>query len=101
MIIPRQISSDPVDLLSEEKTLCVHLRTIYEHLLAECNFKPPLFGSSKREKGGPWINYLKGRTYDLSQLQNKFALPGFIKVDERDRSIGCSRCWCDIKLMEF
>jgi hypothetical protein len=96
----RQISDDPVDFLNDEKTLCVHLQPLYEFLLSDGKFRRPLFGSFSYDKGRGGTNYLKGKKYDLDKLAIEFALPDFIHVDIKGRTLACSRCWCDIQLRE-
>lgn len=95
-----QICNDPVESLSKERSLCVHLRPIFEYLRNEGGFKKPLFRSASCDKGDGWMNFLNGRKYDMNILGTVFDLPAFIHVNIEQRMVGCSRCWCGIQLNE-
>lgn len=74
--------------------VCSHLEEILS-FLGEKGLTYPKNGPMFTDKGGGARRYVKG-SIPFSELKEIFEIPPFIKVNEKEKTIFCTRCWCDI-----
>jgi hypothetical protein len=77
-----------------KSSVCSHLETIL-NFLGEKGLVYSKNSPMVTDKGGGARRYVKGRI-PFQEIMETFEIPDFIRLNEKEKTIFCTRCWCDI-----
>lgn len=75
-------------------SVCSHLEPILD-LLEKNGSRYDHATPMETDKGGGSTRRIKG-VINFDLIENVFDIPKFIKLNRKEKSVFCARCWCDI-----